>query len=251
VLVVFFLILLRALPFEIAVFSTKFLLRVYATLIPVGRSQLLKAADKLGEGKFSKNDYINRTAFNMSVMARMGTMLSRTLTRQVLIEGEENIRRLRDRGACAVVTTFHYGPWELLAEAFTQRGYSVAALAGRQRMSIFDRYLTALRRRGGLIIINDFKAASRALDNGVFLATFLDKTRRARKNTWNMPYSDYNVSVIPERIAQRTNTDLLPVMCRFRNKRLEIKIGKTTDSLAGFFHPFFTETPCEWLVWGD
>ncbi|MEA3311280.1 MAG: hypothetical protein U9Q76_03565 [candidate division WOR-3 bacterium] len=250
-LVVFFLILLRSAPFEIAMILARLLVRTYAAFVPAGRFQLYKAAQRLGEGRFRAKDYLDRAAFNLVVMARMGTGFSRRLTERVSIEGEERIRRLRDAGNPAVVATFHYGPWELLAETFARKGYPVAALVGRQSMRIFEGYLAALRRRVGLATITDLNTASRVLQNGMFLAVLLDKTRRARKVAWELPYSDYNVSVIAQLLAKRTNSSLIPVMCRFRNRRLEITIGSSGQSLGEFFRPFFQEAPFEWLVWGE
>ncbi len=250
-LVVFFLILLRVTPFELAVMLARLLVRMYTVISPIARSQLRKAKETLGQGRFPAKAYINHAAFNLTLAARMGTGFSRELTERVVIEGEENVRTLKDRGDSAVVATFHYGPWELLAEVFTKKGYRVAALVGRQRMRIFEGYLAALRRRVGLLTVNDLSTASRALGNGMFLATLLDKTRRAKGGACGLSYYDYTVSVIPERLAKRTRTVLLPVICRFRNRRLEITIGSSDQNLREFFAPFFAETPFEWLVWGE
>lgn len=249
-LIVFLLIALRVLPLEIAVILARLLVGIYATLTPVGRSQLDKAERELGQGRFKAEDYLKCTALNLALMARMGTGFSRRLTEQGLIKGEENVCSIKDRGDAAVVATFHYGPWELLAETFTRKGYPVAALVGGQRMRIFEGYLAALRRRVGLLTITDLNTASRALKRGVFLAILLDKTRRAKNPAWGLPYSDYNVSVIPQRLAKKTGSRLIPVMCLFRNRRLEITIGSSGQNLAEFFAPFFYETPFEWLVWG-
>jgi len=251
VLIVFFLILLRSAPFEIAMILARLLVRTYAAFVPVGRFQLHKAAQRLGSRRFRAKDYLDRAAFNLVVMARMGTGFSRRLTERVLIEGEERVRRLRDAGNPAVIATFHYGPWELLSETFARKGYPVAALVGRQSMRIFEGYLAALRRRVGLATISDLNSASRVLQNGMFLAVLLDKTRRAKTRAWGLPYSDYNVSVIPQRLAKKTGSSLIPVMCRFRNRRLEVTIGSPTKDLREFFRPFFQEAPFEWLVWGE
>lgn len=250
-LIVFFLILLRSAPFEIAMILARLLVRTYAAFVPVGRFQLHKAAQRLGSRRFRAKDYSDRAAFNLVVMARMGTGFSRRLTERVLIEGEESIRRLKESKKSAVVATFHYGPWELLAETFARKGYPVAALVGRQSMRIFEGYLAALRRRAGLRTITDLNTASRALRSGVFIAVLLDKTRRAKTRAWGLPYSDYNVSVIPQLLAKKTGSSLIPVMCRFRNRRLEVTIGSPKESLREFFMPFFQEAPFEWLVWGE
>jgi lauroyl/myristoyl acyltransferase len=251
VLIVFLLIALRVLPLEVAVILARLLVRIYATFTPIGRSQLDRARKELGHGRFKAKDYLECTAFNLALMARMGTGLSRRLTGQGVVKGEENVERLKDRGDAAVVATFHYGPWELLAETFTRKGYPLAALVGGQRMRIFEAYLAALRRRVGLSTVTDLNAASGALKRGVFLATLLDKTRRAKNQAWGLPYSDYNVSVIPQRLAKRTGSTLIPVMCLFRNRRLEITVGSSDQEPCEFFAPFFQEAPFEWLVWGE
>jgi lauroyl/myristoyl acyltransferase len=251
VLIVFLLLSLRVLPLEAAVILARFFLRIYATFTPTGRSQLDKARRELGQGRFKAKDYLGHTAFNLTLMSRMGTGVSRRITERARIKGEENVERIKDRGNAAVVATFHYGPWELLAEAFTRKGYPVAALVGRQRMRIFEGYLAALRRRVGLSTVTDLNAASSALKRGVFLATLLDKTRRAKKPAWGLPYSDYNVSVLPEHLAKRTGSALIPVMCCFKERRLEVTVGSSDEEPGEFFAPFFRETPFEWLLWGE
>jgi lauroyl/myristoyl acyltransferase len=250
VLIVFLLIALRVLPFEAAVILARLFVRIYATFTPIGRLQLNRAERELGQGRFKAKDYLKHTAFNLALMARMGTGLSRRLAEQGVVKGEENVERIKNRGAAAVVATFHYGPWELLIETFTRKGYPVAALVGRQRMRMFESYLAALRRRVGLSTVTDLNTASRALKRGAFLAILLDKTSRAKKPAWGLPYSDYNVSMIPQRLAKRTTSHLIPVMCRFRNHRLEVTVGSSDEEPREFFAPFFHETPFEWLVWG-
>lgn len=240
------LMLLRVLPFELSVAAARLLLRVYLTLFGRARRELRRAVEELGTGSYTSGDYIRQTAINAALMAKMGTSFARRLERSARIEGEENLRGLKG----GVVATFHFGPWELMAEAFSMRGYRVGALVGSQKMPVFEGYLAAMRRRAGLKDVTTLKEAKKALENGLFLAALYDKTRRAKGEALGVPYHDYSSSVIPSRLAHRSRTPLIPVMCEFSRNRFEVKIGKPDGDPASFFRPFFEKKPCHWLVWG-
>ncbi len=250
-LAVILLVLLRVMPFELSIGVMRIVVRLYAVLSRRARLELERAGTHLGRGRFRKEAYLDHAALNLALMARMGTRFSRNLAEKAVIEGEEHVKILKDEENAGVVVTFHYGPWELLAEAFSSRGYRVGALVGRQRSDIFGSYLAALRRRTGLVTAHDLGQAKGILNRGVFLATFFDKTRRAKGLSFGLPYSDYEASVLGERISRKTRMPLLPVACRFTEKKLHIKVGTADADLHKFFAPLFDEEPFHWLVWGD
>lgn len=250
-LAVTLLILLRVMPFELSLGVIRAVVRLYAALSRRARLELERAEAHLARGRFRKEAYLDHAALNLALMARMGTRFSRNLAREAVIEGEEYVKILRDKESVGVVATFHYGPWELLAETFTFKGYRVGALVGRQRSNLFGSYLAALRRRAGLLSVHDLGKATGVLNRGFFLATLLDKTRRAKGLRLGLPYPDYAASGLGERIARRMHAPLLPVACRFMDNRLHIKVGAADSDLHEFFAPFFDEEPFHWLVWGD
>jgi len=248
-LALFALIVMRSLPFELAAACAEFIVWAYLALSARARRELRRAQAELG--RFPAARYARRAAFNLALMARMGSSFSRALAERAVIEGEEVVRRLHRQGASAVVAMFHFGPWELLVEPFAARGYRVGALVGRQRMRLFDRSLAALRRRAGLVFFHTIGEAANALRRGFFIAALLDKTRRAKGGTCGVPYSGYTVSMIPQRLAERSRTPLVPVVCFMRGARLCVRVGEPNQALGRFFAPFFAEAPFEWLVWGE
>lgn len=246
---IFLLLALRILPFEIAHALSRRLVRLLDLVI--GHPRL--TAERLNDAKTCVRDAesLKKAAFNLAVMARMGTPFTRTLGSTARIEGEENIDRLRNRGDAGVIALFHYGPWELLAEIFTLRGYRIGAVVSGQKHGLLGRYLGALRRRAGLREISDLRKASTALREGIFVAALFDKTRRAKGKSVDLPYPGYRISVIPSLMAERTHMPLIPVICGFEQRKLWVKIGSKNADISKFFAPFFRDNPSEWVSWGD
>jgi len=253
-LIIFLLLTLRVLPFELSCFIARGMFSLFLKVSPRARRQLLEAEDVLGKKRYPSSTYIKRAAFNIAVMARMGSPFTRNLYRKMMVEGEEYIKILKDSRNSAIIATFHYGPWELLAEAFSEKGYRIAALVTKQSKRLLDRFLVALRKRVGLKIVHTWKQATELSKKGFFLATLFDKTVRAKWNQMNFPLPDYKTSRLPIRLASRIQKPLIPVMCRFKNGKFEVNIGsprQDKDELKEFYTPFFTQTPFEWLIWGD
>ncbi|MBD3286101.1 hypothetical protein GF359_06275 [candidate division WOR-3 bacterium] len=252
--IIFLLLTLRVLPFELSCFIARLVFSLFLKLSPRARSQLFEAEDVLGKKRYPSSIYIKRAAFNIAVMARMGSTFTRNLYRKMMIEGEEYIKLLKDSHNSAIIATFHYGPWELLAEAFSAKGYKIAALVTKQSRRLLDRFLLALRKRVGLKIVHTWKQASELTKKGFFLATLFDKTVRAKWNKMNFPLPNYQTSRLPIRLAERIRKPLIPVMCRFKDRKFQVNIGppkQDKTELQEFYSPFFTQTPFEWLIWGD
>jgi len=253
-LIIFLLLTVRILPFELSYFLTKVVFSTFLRLSPRARNQLLEAEDVLGKKQFPSSTFIRRAAFNIAVMARMGSPFTRNLYRRMMIEGEEYIKILKDSQNSAIIATFHYGPWELLAEAFSAKGYKIAALVTKQSKRLLDRFLLALRKRVGLKIVHTWNQATELTKRGFFLATLFDKTVRAKWNKMNFPLPNYQTSRLPMRLAARIHKPIIPVMCRFKNRKFEVNIvspKQDKDELQEFYSPFFSQTPFEWLIWGD
>ncbi|MBN2379518.1 hypothetical protein JXM67_06920 [candidate division WOR-3 bacterium] len=252
--IIFILLTLRILPFELSCFIARLTFSFFLKLSPRAMNQLLEAENILGKKRFPSSIYIKRAAFNIAVMARMGSPFTRNLYGKMLIEGEEYIKILKDSKNSAIIATFHYGPWELLAEAFSAKGYKIAALVTKQSKNILDKFLLALRKRVGLKIVHTWEQATELTKKGFFLATLFDKTVRAKWNQMNFPLPNYQTSRLPIRLAARIRKPLIPVMCRFKDRIFQVNIGSPKDGkdeLQEFFSPFFNQTPFEWLIWGD
>lgn len=247
-LLVFILLSLRILPFDISRFIVYIMIKLYINLTPGARESVSRVVPGAG---CTETDYLKRISSNLALMAKIGTSFTRTISENADVEGEKHIIDLKNNSASGIVGLFHYGPWELLPEIFSQKGYRIGAITGSQRMKLFDRYLASMRRRAGLYEIRDLASASRHLRQGTFVAIFFDKTRRAKGIKFGFPYPGYEVSVLPQLFSKRTGKSFLPVACGFKNKRIWVKIGSPGADPGYFFEPFFRNNLSEWLVWGE
>lgn len=248
------LIILRILPFTVTYFICRIGFSFFLLFSKSPRQQLQKAKLELGENRFPSSLYVKRLSFNVAVMIKLGSALTRRLASNAVLRGEEYLKSIREGRSTAVVGTFHYGPWELIAEVLTLRKYPVAALVTRRGGRLLDRFFVATRRKAGLQTVHDFKQALELTRQGFLLASLFDRTIRGKSDRMNLPYSDYRTSKLPLILAARIRCPILPMMIRFRSRKLELTIGKPTrdiEELRGFFTPFFEQTPYNWLVWGD
>ncbi len=245
------LLFLRTMPIELSIILTRMLIHLYLFSSKKAREQLFLVREKLTDLTYTNKAFVNQLAVNLCLMMRMGTALSKKLGKTAKIEGIGNLERVKQSQTSAVVVTYHFGPWELLPEVFTIRGYKVAVLAGVQKMKIFGKSLGALRKRCGMQIVRSFDEAAAILNTGSFLAGFLDKTRRSKELLLDVPFKGYKSSKIPLLVAKRNKKAVLPVVCRFINHKLVVSIGKANENLSGFFTPFFKQNPNQWLLWGS
>ncbi|MBN2379464.1 hypothetical protein JXM67_06640 [candidate division WOR-3 bacterium] len=253
-LIILLLLTIRVAPFEVSVFICRIGLYIYLLFSARSRRQLLKAENVLGKSCFRKALYINKLAFNVALMARMGTAFTRRMVKSALLEGEEHLESSNREHSSAVIASFHYGPWELISEVFTEHGYKIAALVTKRPGHLLDRYFVAMRRRSGLMIVHSLKQAAILARKGFFMGSLFDRTLRAKGDAMNFPYPDYQTSRLPLILAARIRKPIVPIICRFKERRLEVTIGTpglNEDELKDFFTPFFIQTPFEWLVWGD
>ncbi len=71
----------------------------------------------------------------------------------VEIEGREHLDACRRRGRGAILTTGHFGNWELLGAAVSAYGYPVSYLIKEQSNPRVNRLQNEIRRRGGIGVI--------------------------------------------------------------------------------------------------
>jgi len=229
-------------------------LYIYLFFSARSRRQLLKAEKQLGDTRFGKGLYISKLAFNVAVMARMGTAFTRRMVRRAVLKGEEHLETLYKTHNTGVIASFHYGPWELIAEVLSENGFRIAALVTKRPGHLLDRYFVAMRRRSGLRIVHNLKQAALLARRGYFMGSLYDRTLRGKSDEMNFPYPDYQTSRLPKILAARIRKPIVPIICRIIKKRLEVNIGSpglSVDDMRDFFSPFFSQTPFEWLVWGD
>ncbi|MBD3286415.1 hypothetical protein GF359_07640, partial [candidate division WOR-3 bacterium] len=214
-LIILLLLIIRTIPFEASLLICRAGFYIYLLFSERSRRQLLKAEIVLGGKRFRRKQFIKKLAFNVAVMARIGTAFTRRLSETAILEGAEHLEDLIKGNNTAVIATFHYGPWELIAEVFTAKGYKIGALVTKRPGLLVDSYFSSLRRRAGLQITHSLKQATSLTRKGFFMASLFDRTLRAKSNDMNFPYPDYQTSRLPLILAARIRQPLVPVICRF------------------------------------
>ena len=96
----------------------------------------------------------------------------------VEFEGTEHFDEALKRGKGAVLVTGHFGSWELMGAALSQKGYPIDFLVGEQHNLLVDNLMNDYRRSMGIGIIKMGAAAKgviRALKNNRFVAMLSDQ----------------------------------------------------------------------------
>lgn len=100
------------------------------------------------------------------------------ILRMAEFEGTENFDDALKRGKGAVVVAGHFGSWELMGAATSQKGYPVDFLVGEQHNLLVDGLMNDYRRSVGIGIIKMGTAAKgviRALKDNRFVAMLSDQ----------------------------------------------------------------------------
>ncbi|MEE8574724.1 MAG: lysophospholipid acyltransferase family protein, partial [Thermodesulfobacteriota bacterium] len=75
------------------------------------------------------------------------------------------------RGKGLMFSTAHFGNWELMAAYCGLRGYPLAVVARRQKMDVFERYISWVRARSGNVVVEKKKSMRKLMrmlkDNGI------------------------------------------------------------------------------------
>lgn len=70
----------------------------------------------------------------------------RDLSKYLSIEGEENIKSIKDSGKGAVLVTGHFGSWELMGAFIARRGWPIDYLVGEQHNLLVNKIMNDHRR---------------------------------------------------------------------------------------------------------
>jgi KDO2-lipid IV(A) lauroyltransferase len=97
------------------------------------------------------------------------------------------LARAHAAGRGVILVTGHFGNWELGAAYIAARGVPVDAIARRMANPLFDRYLTASRRRAGVTVLADHEAVRRvprSLRDGHVVAFVADQGLKGMASTF-------------------------------------------------------------------
>jgi KDO2-lipid IV(A) lauroyltransferase len=177
--------ILRILPYGLALSFGSFLGFLAFDVFRVRRKvTLINLKNSLGNQKNSKKlRKIGRRAYKNIGKSLVEYSLSPSLnkkkiSRMVEFEGVENFDQALRKGKGAIVVAGHFGSWELMGAATSQRGYPVDFLVGEQHNVLVDNLMNDYRKSVGIGIIKMGAAAKgiiKALKNNRFVAMLSDQ----------------------------------------------------------------------------
>ncbi|MCX7016351.1 MAG: lysophospholipid acyltransferase family protein [Candidatus Sumerlaeota bacterium] len=158
----------------------------------------------------------------------------------VAIEGEENGRRVLERGSF-VVSLGHLGNWEFLAHYWAERGVRLAAIYKPLHNPILDAWLLHSREGSGIDLISTrlggralWKALTEAARRGGGVCFLMDQD--ARRQGIFVPFFGQPASTPTgaATLALRLNLPIIPVFClRAGPCRFRIVLGAPIEPPAG------------------
>jgi KDO2-lipid IV(A) lauroyltransferase len=187
--------------------------------------------------------------------------LGDNIVRSVLVKGEENFRKAKDKGKGVIFITGHCGNWELLALAFSSKVESLGVVA----RPLDNRYLNSrverVRERFGNRVIykrGALKAILSSLKEGGAVGILMDQAVVPDEGVVvDFLGAPAWTTRMPAAIAKRTQAAVLPVFIRRTKNGHEITVHpeaeltgdevEDTKRLSGFIEDYIKENPSEWL----
>lgn len=175
----------RMLPYRLALALGSFLGWLAFDVVRIRRRvTMLNLKNSLGEGKSEKELIrIGRRTYRNFAKSMVEYALFPSLNKEKIIgivefEGADYFDEALKRGKGAVVVAGHFGSWELMGAATSQKGYPVDFLVGEQHNFLVDNLMNDYRRSVGIGIIKmgaASKGVIRALKNNRFVAMLSDQ----------------------------------------------------------------------------
>jgi KDO2-lipid IV(A) lauroyltransferase len=173
----------RIIPYRLALALGSFLgwlafdvlrMRRKVTLANLGNSL---GKDRDGLAKIGRRAYQN-AGKSMVEYSLFPSLDKERIEGMTEFEGAEHFDEALRGGRGAVIVAGHFGSWELMGAATSQRGYPVDFLVGEQHNLLVDKLMNDYRRSMGIGIIKMGAAAKgviRALKNNRFVAMLSDQ----------------------------------------------------------------------------
>jgi KDO2-lipid IV(A) lauroyltransferase len=176
---------LRFIPYRYALSVGSFLGILAFDIVRVRRKvTLINLKNSLGDQKSIRElRKIGRRAYrnigkSMVEYSLFPSLNKKKISSMVEFEGTENFDEALNRRKGAIVVAGHFGSWELMGAATSQRGYTVDFLVGEQHNILVDDLMNDYRRCMGIGIIKMGAAAKgiiKALKNNRFVAMLSDQ----------------------------------------------------------------------------
>ncbi len=251
------LLLVRALPVEIAIFLCRLLVIFYLILRGDYRREI---------GQNYYTIFLRHRPFfwltnawmvgrNLALMAKVDTGFGKKVIDRALFYQENDYKsERREDKAHTVMASFHFGLWEFLPRVYAKIGYSVGVMVERQRDRTLDRVFTRLRQARGVILIHRARDVVERVQGPGVTGFMLDNTSSG-KTTSGVSADDGVVLEIPKLpfvTGKIAGWGVTPVFGYWNRGRLMIRVfGRSEeDGCVSALLKLVKERPAEWIFWG-
>ncbi len=224
--------LVQILPYQASICIGSFLGDLAFSLIGVRRKVTLENLKKAFGKEYNEKEIkkIARESYrNIGrgfVEYAMFPVLKKRLDKLVEFEGLENFEQALKKRRGAVVVAGHFGSWELMGAATSQKGYPIDFLVGEQHNILVDNLMNRYRQLMGIGIIKmgvATRGVIKALRNNRFVAMLSDQD--AGKDGTIVNFFGYPASTPkgPAAFALKTSAPIIMAfIIRQNNKRQRI-----------------------------
>lgn len=255
--------LVRALPFSLAVAASRLLLLTYFMLSPRVRAEIAAnyrrifpeeatACTSRACGRFLVRLSWN-LGRNLAVMAQMGRPALEKWLDNAIVSGENIVERIMLGGEKVIVTSLHYGLWELLPGVFARRGYRVCVGLGRQRDAVLDGVVREIRSEHDVTMTDSVPRMRAALREGSLLGFVLDNSNRTRGLDCAALGEGFRLLRTPFSLSRVDGARLVPMFATQTRGRLRIDVLDPVDSSEEFgarARELIRARPEDWVFWG-
>lgn len=248
------LLLVRALPGELAVALARLVVVVYLLFRPAYRREIAKNLELLCNRRDSlfwlRNGW--SVGRNLAFMAGIGTRRCRELIDRGEIQCDNSTLRVLEQELHIGMFSCHFGLWEFLPQVFARAGYAVGVLVGRQGDRVLSRMLGQLRGHRSIRLLSSFEEVRRYSHECRIVGFLLDNTRRGGQRWLSADGLRLRVPQVGFRLSRHDGRVTLPVWAVLRRGRLQVGVGRPgepADVVAQLLAQV-RKQPQEWILWG-
>ncbi len=158
--VLFLIFFLNLLPYRLALLFGDLIGFLAFSVFRIRRKVTLDNLKNSFDDGYSDSEYIKIGARSYRNIARgfieyglLPSLSRKDLSRFLSIDGEENLRKIRELGKGAVLVTGHFGSWELMGAFLSRQGWPVDYLVGEQHNLSVNRIMNDHRAIFGIGLI--------------------------------------------------------------------------------------------------
>jgi len=179
------------------------------------------------------------------------------LKKMISVENIEAVKRVHDKGKCAIYITPHYSSWELTGAGVGIFSEPVIAVYKKMKNPTFQDWLLEARGAFGNISMektNVVKPLIRNIKNGIAPGLLIDTNINHKEGVIvKFMGKDIRQTSTPAYLARKFNASIIPVIIRTDDEENytliffdEIKVDETEDIKADIFNA--TQKQADWLT---